>query len=164
MTSSLARSNLRFEKHRAPARVTLTGGGRYDGCFFVAGGAARHDGPERVADLLESAEGFVPFETTGAGGTETRVVNPTHIVAIALGDDEASRDPAYVIGRRQPVAVRLSTGDLLIGVIRVTRPEGHDRLSDWTRQPDRFRYVETSDALMLVNSAHIVEVAEIPET
>lgn len=164
MSTSLARSSLRFEKHRAPARITLTGGGRYDGCFFVAGGAARHDGPERVADLLEAAVGFVPFETTGVSGAETRVVNPAHIVVVALGEDEANRDPAYAIGRRQPVALRLSTGDLLIGAIRVSRPEGHDRLSDWTRQPDRFRYMETSEALLLVNTAHIVEVAEIPES
>ena len=47
--------------------------------------------------------------------------------------------------------------------MRVYRPEGRDRLSDWTRQPETFRYVETDDTTVIVNVAHIVEVSEVPE-
>ena len=41
---------------------------------------------------------------------------------------------------------------------------GRDRLSDWARQPETFRYVETDEATLLVNVAHIIEVSEIPES
>ena len=51
----------------------------------------------------------------------------------------------------------------ITGVVRVHRPEGHDRLSDWTRQPGRFRYFETTSGTCLLNASHIVEVSEIPE-
>jgi hypothetical protein len=46
--------------------------------------------------------------------------------------------------------------------VRVYRPEGRDRLSDWTRQPEVFRYVEAADATYIVNAAHIVAVTEVP--
>ena len=37
-------------------------------------------------------------------------------------------------------------------------------MSDWTRQPETFRYIETGDATVVVNVAHIVEVSEIAES
>jgi hypothetical protein len=45
---------------------------------------------------------------------------------------------------------------------RVYRPEGRDRLSDWARQAEVFRYIETDTVTMLVNAAHIIEVKEMP--
>jgi hypothetical protein len=60
-------------------------------------------------------------------------------------------------------SVLLTNGQRVSGTIRVYRPEGRDRLSDWTRQPETFRYVETDDATVVVNLAHIVEVTEVPE-
>ena len=33
------------------------------------------------------------------------------------------------------------------------QPEGRDRLSDWARQPDTFRYLDTGDLKLLVNAA-----------
>jgi hypothetical protein len=47
--------------------------------------------------------------------------------------------------------------------VRVYRPEGRDRLSDWARQPETFRYLETSDMALLINAEHIVDVSEVPE-
>jgi hypothetical protein len=55
----------------------------------------------------------------------------------------------------------LSTGDHLQGAVRVYRPEGRDRLSDWARQTEVFRYVETEEKTLIVNSAHIVEISEV---
>ena len=65
--------------------------------------------------------------------------------------------------RRRVVSILLSNGQRVDGAVRVYRPEGRDRLSDWTRQPETFRYVETGDATFIVNAAHIVEVSEVPE-
>jgi hypothetical protein len=45
----------------------------------------------------------------------------------------------------------------------VYRPAGRDRLSDYARSSDAFRYVESSEATYIVNSAHIVEFMEISE-
>ena len=56
-----------------------------------------------------------------------------------------------------------SNGQRVVGAVRVYRPEGRDRLSDWARQPETFRYLETSDMALLINVAHIVDVSEVPE-
>jgi hypothetical protein len=48
--------------------------------------------------------------------------------------------------------------------VRVYRPEGRDRLSDWARQPEHFRYVETpDDTTLIINVAHIIEVSEVTQ-
>jgi hypothetical protein len=54
----------------------------------------------------------------------------------------------------------LSTGARIIGAVRVYRPHGRDRLSDYARSTDAFRYVENRDGTFVVNSAHIVELRE----
>ncbi len=164
MSTSFAHPGLRFEKHRAHARIVLTGGREHDGWFFVAGAAARHGGRERIADLLESNAGFVPFEMATGAGVETRLINPRHLVYVVLGTEEVDLHAEWVGGRRQPVTLWLSNGTRLVGVVYVDRPEGHDRLSDWTRQPDTFRYVESSEGLLLVNAAHVVDLTEADES
>ena len=61
------------------------------------------------------------------------------------------------------MSVLLSNGQRVDGVVRVYRPEGRDRLSDWTRQPEVFRYIETERCdILIVNAAHIVAVTEVP--
>jgi hypothetical protein len=47
------------------------------------------------------------------------------------------------------------------GSIRVYQPEGHNRLSDWSKSGDAFLYLETDGMALLVNRAHIVEICEI---
>ncbi len=161
MLSEGAVSQFRIEKRRSEGRLTLSSGTLINGYFFIAGGSARHDGPERVWDLLNSEPGLFPFEITDAEGTRTVLFNRDHVVTVALADNEASRDPGYAVATRRAVSVLLSTGERLEGAVRVYRPEGRDRLSDWARQADVFRYLETADATLIVNSGHIVEISEV---
>lgn len=140
--------------------VGLTNGSVVEGCFFVAGASARHSGPERVGDLLNAGEGFVPFEQHHAAGARTVLYNRAHIVMVTLSEPEASDAPGYVVAPTHIVSLRLSTGEDLTGTVRVYQPEGHDRVSDWTREPEMFRYVETGTLTVLVNTAHVIEVSE----
>jgi hypothetical protein len=82
-------------------------------------------------------------------------------VMVSLADNEATRDPGHAVARPQPVALMLSTGAQVTGVVRVHQPAGHDRLSDWSRQADVFRYVETATGTLLVNATQIVHLSEI---
>jgi hypothetical protein len=45
--------------------------------------------------------------------------------------------------------------------VSVYRPAGRDRLSDYARSDEIFRYVESGDCTVIVNSAHLVELGEI---
>ena len=157
-----AESQFRFEKHRAEAVVTLVTNENIKGCFFTAAGSARRDGAERIADLLNSETGFFPFEVQSEGEATTVLYNRIHVIAVRVMDDEARRDPGYAVATRRIVSILLSNSQRVTGEVRVYRPEGRDRLSDWTRQPEVFRYVEAADATYIVNAAHIVAVTEVP--
>jgi hypothetical protein len=129
-------SEFRIEKRRAEATLTLATGTSVRGCFFLSGSAAGHLGPERVADLLNAETGFFPFELNAGCAPYTVLYNRTQLVLVRLLDEtvEAQMDPGY-----------------------------SDRLSDYARAPEIFRYVETEDGTVIVNAAHIVELRETTE-
>ena len=162
MDAERSGSEFRYEKHRAEAVVTLVTNENVKGCFFTAAGSARRDGAERIGDLLNSETGLFPFEIeTDGGGSSTVLYNRAHVIAVRVMDDEARRDPGYTVATRRTVSLLLSNSQRVNGEVRVYRPEGRDRLSDWTRQPEVFRYVEASEATYIVNAAHIVTVTEV---
>ena len=153
-------SQFRIEKRRAEAELTLSSGEQLRGSFFLAGSSATHSGPERVAELLNAETGFFPFETSDS--RDTVMLNRSHLVTARLMGvpPEAQLDSGYHVAVVREVIMRLSNRFVLRGSVRVYQPEGHDRLSDYTRSPNLFRYVENRDGTYIVNSAHIVELSE----
>ena len=158
-------SQYRIEKRRTAATLTLTTGATVRGCFFLAGGRARHGGPERVADLLNTESGFFPFEMNGGTSPYTVMYNRSHLVVVTLLDDtiEARLEPGYAVAKEREVRMVLSNGKTVVGRVRVYRPSGRDRLSDYARAPEIFRYVETAGGTVVVNAEHIVELRETSE-
>jgi hypothetical protein len=156
-------SQFRVEKRRVAAELTLSSGVRLNGCFFLSGSSATHAGPERVADLLNSEGGFFPFETGAA--CDTVLVNRAHLVAARLvgATDEVRLDSGYDVATVRLVTMKLVTRLELHGSVRVYRPEGRDRLSDYARSPELFRYLESPEGVFVVNTAHIVELYDRPE-
>lgn len=153
-------SEFRIEKRREAADLTLVTGATVSGVFFLAGSSHLHSGPERVGDVLNFETGFFPFE---AGG-ETSLINRAHVLKVALPPHmiEAELDAAYNVARRRQVKVLLTTGEVINGQVVVMLAPGHDRLSDYAHIDERFRYVELSDRMLLINSAHIVALTEVP--
>jgi hypothetical protein len=155
-------SEFRIEKRRTQAALTLATGMVVRGCFFLADTRASHTGPERVADLLNAETGFFPFEFTSESGLRTALFNRAQLVEVRLLEDvsEAQLDPGYAVATERAVRILLSVGRTVEGRIRVYRPAGHDRLSDYARAPEIFRYIETAEGTLIVNTAHIVELRE----
>ena len=135
------------------------------GCFFLAGASAGHSGPERIADLLNAETGFFPFELTAGGGAHTVLYNRGQVVLVTIVGEtvEAQLDPGYSVATARRVRIVLSNGRSLEGMVRVYRPTGRDRLSDYARAPELFRYVETAEGTIIVNAEHIVELRETTE-
>jgi hypothetical protein len=158
-------SEYRVHKDRIDAIITLANGQSAQGYFFVARASAQHVGPgrERVGELLNAEPGFFPFGIEDGDSPRTVLYNRRQVVMVALADNEARRDPDYDIAAERLVSVQLSNGQQFTGVVRVHRPHGRNRLSDWARHPDTFRYVETREMTLLVNIAHVVEVHEVPK-
>lgn len=155
-------SEFRFEKQRVSATLTLAPGASVSGSFFVAGQTSNHDGAERIGDLLNAQTGFFPFELRD--GT-TVLYNRAHLVAVALepGVTEAERDPGYDVATHRNVGMLLSTGMRVKGRVAVYAPQGRDRLSDYARSAEPFRYVVTQKNTLIINAAHIVELTELAD-
>ena len=155
-------SEFRFEKQRISATLTLAPGTSVSGSFFVAGQTSNHEGAERIGDLLNGQSGFFPFELRD--GT-TVLYNRAHLVAVALepGISEAERDPGYDVATHRNVGMLLTTGMRVKGRVAVYAPQGRDRLSDYARAPEAFRYVVTQKNTLIINAAHIVELTELAD-
>ena len=162
MQTEPAASEFRVEKQRIDALITLANGDSAPGHFFVARNSAHTAGPERVGELLNAEAGFFPFETLDGHGTRTVLYNRRHVIVVALADNEARRDPGYDVATERFVSLLLSNGERVIGSIRVYLPAGRDRLSDWARHAEGFRYIEIGHTTLLVNIAHVIEVSEVP--
>jgi len=160
MSTTAAPSDFRVEKSRAQASLTLSNGQSVTGCFFVAGGSARREGPERVGDLLNSEPGFFPFEILEADGLRTVLFHRDHVVMASLVEHEASEEPGYAVATPRTVSLLLPSGQRLEGTVRVYRPQGRDRLSDWAHHGERFRYIETETTTVVVNVDHVLEARE----
>ena len=98
-------SDLRIDKRRVTATLTLTAGDRLIGSLFLAEQAEHHAGPERLLDVLNGPPGFLPFEAvSGPGVRQTLLVNRAYIVVVDT--DSAARRPGRrprVPGRREEV-------------------------------------------------------------
>ncbi len=151
-------SEFRVEKEHGDAVIALSSGTCVTGHFFLAQAGPTIGGRERVGELLNAETGFFPFADEQG---DTAVYNRDHVVTVEVFDDEARRDPAYGIATARTVSILLSNGQRLRGSVRVYRPPGRDRLSDWARHGPRFRYVEGEHATFIVNVDHIVDVREV---
>jgi hypothetical protein len=159
-------SEFRIEKRRVETELTLATGATVRGCFFLAGARATRTGPERVFDLLNAETGFFPFERQAVDGPQTVLYNRSQLVLVTLVDEavEAMVEAASTVAKEQEIRMVLSNGRTVAGRVRVYRPVGHDRLSDYARAPEAFRYLETPEATLIVNTGHIVELRETIET
>ena len=155
-------SEFRFEKQRVTATLTLAPGTSVSGSFFVAAQTSTHEGSERIGDLLNTQPGFFPFELRDGS---TVLYNRAHLVAVALepGVTEAERDPGYDVATHRNVGMLLSTGMRVKGRVAVYAPQGRDRLSDYARTVETFRYVVTQKNTLIINAAHIVELTELAD-
>jgi len=155
-------SEFRIEKRRAEAELTLATGTTVRGCFFLSGSSAIHTGPERVADLLNAETGFFPFELHAGATPQTVLYNRTQLLFVTLLEEpvESKLETDYSIAKERAVRILLSNGSAVEGQVRVYRPIGRDRLSDYARAPEAFRYVETPEGTVIVNADHIVEFRE----
>ncbi|HXG90659.1 MAG TPA: hypothetical protein VNJ02_20255 [Vicinamibacterales bacterium] len=160
----MERSEFRVEKGRTEATLVLANGSTVRGIFFVSATSATRSGPERIKDVLNSEPGFFPFEIQDALAIKTVLYHRDHVVMVTLSNNnEPSTDPGYEVATPRVVSMLLTNGQRLTGAVRVFRPVGRDRLSDYARTNERFRYLEGPDATMIVNSSHVIELTEVSQ-
>ena len=93
------------------------------------------------------------------------LVNRRHLVVARLvgASEEARLASGYDVATVRQVSMKLSNRVELRGTVRVYLPEGRDRLSDYARSPEHFRYLENPDGTFVINTDHIVQLSDLPE-
>lgn len=161
MLSASTTSQYRMDKRRVDAVLSLTTGLTVHGSFFLADRTVVGDGPERLDDLLNTTTGFFPFERVEQGQRQVVLYSAAHLALVTLRGQEAREVPGYEVARVRHVALILSNGQRVAGQIRVYQPEGRNRVSDWTREPAVFRFLESAQGTLLININHVVEIIEL---
>ena len=159
-------SDLRIDKRRVTATVTLASGEQLVGALFLAEQAAHHAGHERLLDVLNGPPGFLPFETmSDAADTRTVLLNRASIAVVQTeaAVDDLADDQGYQVAVQKSVLLQFDSGDELRGILRVERPQGRNRLSDAVREEAGFRYLESSSGVAAVNLAHVVRITPLAE-
>ena len=160
-SASASVSEYRIEKSRVEATLTLSNGTTVRGCFFISRNSRTHAGPEGVRDVLNGEAGFFPFEERRADESRTILYNRDHVLYAAIVDaQELHRDPGYGVAMQRVATMLLANGMRLCGAVRVYGLQGRDRLSDFARQGEMFRYLEAEHATYIVNVRHVVELSE----
>ena len=160
MLQASTASDLRVQKRRVEATLTLTTGLTVRGYFFLWDARLAGEGSERPDELLNSAHGFFPFERLDGRSPRVVLYNVALVSVVTLAEHAGRAVPGYEVAAVRHVSLLMSSGQTLSGTIRIHRPAGCDRVSDWLREPEAFRYLETDRTTLLVNIHHVAEVVE----
>ena len=150
--------DLKVPKRRARVEVLLPGGAARQVTVFLAGYAQRHSGPERLSDLLNAVEDFVPAVDVA---TDTMMFLSRHGIAAARLGREFEHSDEGEPDEQHEVEIELVGGTALRGTIAFVRPSQGSRLLDHLNGAEPFVRLSQGDKVALVNKRHIARVAKV---
>ena len=146
---------MKVDKFRNKATITLSDGRRFDGNFFLSNHSAQHSGSETVYDVMSSVLSFIPLEDIQA--KEVIFVAKSQIVSVELLDREVVSS-LYL--RELQIQVDMLNGEVIHGEILIDMPQTKPRLSDFLNLPLKFLYVHREQGDMIINKGYIVSLKE----
>jgi hypothetical protein len=153
--------DLRVPKRRVPVEVVLPGGATRRVALFLSESAPGHGGPERVSDLLNGRDEFIP-----AFDEEAAAMAFLHRQAVAVARAPAGSEPdpagEVTIPTEYQVEVALADGSRLRGFVSFVLPPERARLVDFLNEPDRFFRLAEPGGVALVSRAHVASVTLLP--
>lgn len=147
---------LRVPKRRVQVEVLLPGGAARQVTVFLAEFASSHTGPERVSDLLNAHDDFVPAVDVLTG---TVIFLGRHSIAAARVGREWEVGEELAGSEQHQVEITLTDGGQLRGTLRFALPPGRTRLLDHLNDAQPFVRLEEGDKVALINKRHIARVA-----
>ena len=144
----------RIEKATRRARLVLSDGREVHGDVFVGLYEPHHVGPQRVGELLNEQEAFIPVKTDEG----VLLVNRTRVISVTLPADR-EQDDLVTLGKRYEVRVTTTHGELK-GAIFINLPETSARVRDYFNQPLPFLALFQSQTVAYLNRDFIVLVQD----
>lgn len=141
-----------------PATLLLAGGGTREGDVYVMERVPQHTGPETPLDMLNRAEAFFPFRSHKEG-ERVLLVAKARTVSLTVPHPKDLDRARLSAAKQVNLDLTLADGSKLSGWATVEMPQYHSRLLDYLNaSPEPFFAITTSDAVHLVNRAHVLFV------
>lgn len=146
---------LRVPKRQVQVEMLVPGSPPQKVTVFLAEFASRHTGPERLSDLLNGHDEFVPALAAGA-----TVFLGRHSIAAArvAREWELGEEPA--LGQQHEVEVLLTDGTCLRGQVSFVLPPERSRLLDYLNDAQPFVRLAEREQVALINKRHIARVTK----
>ena len=142
-------------KNRRQVLFTMADGSTIEGKVFLSLYEARHERPQRVGELLNSDDAFIPVETE-AGMIHLNIINI--VTAQTLLQEEG--DELMRLGEQYRVQVATSLGTAIEGQVFVNLPHDRSRVSDYLNQGESFCRVLRADEIIYVGTRFILSVRD----
>lgn len=147
----------RVEKKQVQVTLTTTDGTVLNGDLYLATTSSHHVGPERVVDLFNGDNDFVPFKASGA--KEAVILNRNNLLEIIVGETEEALP--YLTASSptvREVTVFLNGGETRQGKLMYVMPPEDSRVSDFLNNTDRFFPLVIDDKTHLLLRSSVVRV------
>ena len=148
---------LRVPKRRVPVDVVLPGGAGRSVFVFLSEAAASHDGQERLSDLLNGSDSFIPALETNGGGM-TFLHRTSIAVARVASEFEPDDGGGFTIPTEHEVEIALTDGSQLTGLVSYVLPPERARLVDFLNRCEPFFRLLERETVALVGRAHVARV------
>ncbi len=130
--------------------------------MFLAEATPGHSGGERLSDLLNGVDRFLPALDVGSDAMIFVHTAGLAVARVAAVHEISAADAEQLtIPTEHEVEVRLMDGNCLSGLISYVLPEGRSRLTDYLNDaPAFFRLIEP-ERVALVNKRYVAYVESI---
>lgn len=143
----------RIDKEIREVLFTLTDGREVRGEVFLNLFEAHHSRPQRVGELLNDRDHFIPVRTDEG----TVLLNVSGIVSARIRA-ELETDELMTLGERYTVRAVTSLGEELVADIYVNMPAGAQRVKDYLNQSLRFFTFFLPKHIVYVNRRYLLSV------
>jgi len=144
----------RIAKNRQQVTFTLADGSEVQGEVFLSLCDARHRGPQRVGELLNGEEDFIPVATS-VGMVHLNIAN----IVTAKTSDKSEWNELEQLGKKYSVRIATLLGEES-GEVFVNLPQYTSRVSDYLNQPARFYRLFISDHIVYIGARFILSVRD----
>ena len=148
---------LKVPKWRTRVDVQMPGGQITSVAVYLSDFAHDHSGPERISDLLNGGNEFIPAHDLEHD--QVVFLNRSNIsVARVLQEIESDPGEQYTLPHESEVRVMLRDGRELVGLVTFVRPDDRARVLDFLNEPPPFFPLLEKDHVALINKHHVARV------
>jgi hypothetical protein len=148
---------LRVPKRNVQVELLIPGGGARHVTVFLAEFAPTHSGPERLSDLLNAGDDFLPA-LDAATGVTTFIGRHTIAAARVAPEWEPADQPE---GERHELEIVLTDGTAMRGSVSFAPTPGRTRVLDYLNEAQPFLRLAEPERVALIHKRHIARATPL---